>query len=102
MVSSILEAEGKNNKCIQSQYLSKKIIYIDIEKCIGCGLCSEICPFGLPKKALNGKFEIEQVELCVECSACQRNCPKDAIIMEEQKGCGCLWNVRNRKKANCC
>lgn len=73
-------------------------ILINTTLCNGCGLCGEICPFGLPHPNGSGKFEIKKPELCTECSACQRNCPTNAIIMQEQKGCGCLWDTRQRKK----
>ena len=73
-------------------------IYVNTTLCNGCGLCGEICPFGLPRPNNSGKFEIKKPELCTECSACQRNCPNNAIIMQEQKGCGCLWDARQRNK----
>lgn len=73
-------------------------ILVNTTLCNGCGLCGEICPFGLPQPNSSGKFEIKKPELCTECSACQRNCPTNAIIMQEQKGCGCLWDTRQRKK----
>ncbi|MFX1276863.1 MAG: 4Fe-4S binding protein [Promethearchaeota archaeon] len=82
-------------------------ILIDSTKCTGCGLCGELCPFGLPIPTNNGKFEIKKPELCTECSACQRNCPAQAIIMQERVGCGCLWDARKRlndkkNSCNCC
>ncbi|MFX1498222.1 MAG: ATP-binding protein [Promethearchaeota archaeon] len=73
-------------------------IFINKDLCNGCGLCGEICPFGLPKPIEDGKYEISNANLCTECSACKRNCPTKAIIMQEQPGCGCLWNVRSRVK----
>ena len=51
-----------------------------------------ICEKCLPK------YEIKHPELCTECSACFRNCPTQAIMMQEQKGCGCLWDARQRAK----
>jgi len=73
-------------------------IYIDFQKCTGCGYCEEICPFGLLKRDFTGKYRIINAEACTECSACKRNCPEQAIFMQEQKGCGCLWDTINRKK----
>ncbi|WP_371804650.1 ATP-binding protein [Candidatus Lokiarchaeum ossiferum] len=79
-------------------------IFIDLNKCIGCGMCDDVCPFGLPERNDLGKYEIFRVDLCTECSACKRNCPTQAIIMEERQGCGCLWDVKARKsgKDSCC
>ncbi len=73
-------------------------VWIDETKCSGCGTCKEVCPFGLPTKNLRGIFEVNRPKLCVQCSACQINCPSQAIIMQEQKGCGCLWDARGRVK----
>lgn len=81
---------------LQTQVLDIKIS-VDFEKCTGCGLCAEVCPFGLPQKDFTGKYTIKQDE-CTECSACKRNCPVQAIYLKEQKGCGCLWDTINRRK----
>ncbi len=87
--------------------LKSSRIYIKESICTGCGICGEVCPFGLPQLTSSGKFEITQSQLCVECSACKRNCPTKAIVLNEQKGCGCLWDARQRKKngkskSSCC
>ena len=94
--------ESKNNSCCSpasSPAQSDNIrILINQEICTGCGLCGEVCPFGLPQPIENGKYKISDVILCTECSACKRNCPVQAISMFEQKGCGCLWDARQRIK----
>ncbi|TXT65725.1 MAG: hypothetical protein BAJALOKI3v1_70027 [Promethearchaeota archaeon] len=102
----------KNNSCCDSSSVIEGFlknlnlkIAIDPSKCIGCGLCEEICPFGLLKEENDGTYNIGEPEKCTECSACERNCPTHAIIMQEQKGCGCLWDARKRSKKNnneCC
>jgi len=91
------ETEKKKSSCGVGE--GEILIFIDKSKCSGCGLCGEVCPFGLPNPDGSGKFEIKQHELCTECSACQRNCPEQAIVMNEVAGCGCLWDARSRKKA---
>ena len=73
-------------------------IFINENLCNKCGLCAEVCPFGLPQLTDSGKYDIKNPELCTECSACKRNCPVNAIIMNEKKGCGCLWNARAKAK----
>lgn len=73
-------------------------IFIDRNICTACGLCEEICPFGLPQQDADGKYTIKDAHLCTECSACKRNCPVHAIVLQEQQGCGCLWDARGRAK----
>ncbi len=87
------EIETKNNK-----NLGRIKISINLDKCTGCGLCGEVCPFGLPQQGSNKKFQIKNPHLCTECSACQRNCPTQAVELEEKIGCGCLWDARQRSK----
>lgn len=76
---------------------------IEKEKCIGCGMCSVVCPhrvFALT----NGKADIEDRDACMECGACSMNCPADAI--QVRKGVGCAAAVINaalgRKRSGCC
>jgi len=73
-------------------------IYINPSLCISCGICVEVCPFGLPERNSENKYEIPRPDLCTECSACSRNCPVEAVHLKEVKGCGCLWNVKARLK----
>lgn len=56
------------------------------EKCIGCSMCSIVCPHGVfcmeEKKAV-----MAARNLCMECGACMRNCPTGAISVEAGEGC---------------
>ncbi|HCW52492.1 MAG TPA: iron-sulfur protein [Clostridium sp.] len=55
---------------------------IDKSKCIGCGLCSSLCPMDnieiIDKKA-------EPKEKCTMCYRCISNCPKQAITLIGKK-----------------
>ena len=54
-------------------------IWIDPEKCTGCGLCEPVCPFGV----IEVVDDIAQVsEGCNLCGACVEACDYDAIIIE--------------------
>ncbi len=53
---------------------------IDKEKCIGCELCMELCPYQAIEKDEEGKLEVIKV-LCKGCGTCGASCPKRAITM---------------------
>ncbi len=60
-----------------------KEIYVDRDKCDGCGECVSVCPSGAIEVSF-GKAEIK--EGCVFCQACVEVCEKGAIsILEEKK-----------------
>ena len=54
-------------------------IWIDHDKCVGCGNCVPACPFGL-LELIEEKIQIK--EGCTFCSACQEVCDYDAILIE--------------------
>ena len=59
---------------------------LSIDKCIGCGRCTEVCPHGV--FAIAGrKAEIIEKNNCIECGACAMNCPVNAISVEASVGC---------------
>lgn len=71
-------------------------IFLIKEKCIGCGICVDICTYGaismidelhkltIEKKDKADKLAvIEEVE-CTLCGECVEPCPTDAILIEEE------------------
>lgn len=53
-------------------------LVIDQEKCVGCTLCTVVCPHAVfemrEKKAV-----IIDPDACMECGACVNNCPVHAL-----------------------
>ncbi len=84
--------------CSSSEPQEIPKIFIYPYLCNSCGICAEVCPFGLPQQGANKKYEISRPDLCTECSACMRNCTERAIMMQEVEGCGCLWDVKQKQK----
>jgi NAD-dependent dihydropyrimidine dehydrogenase PreA subunit len=80
-------------------------------RCVGCGLCSQVCPHGVfsapelapmtaaavaePRAGLLGArtarrkpvARLMHPENCMECGACQLNCPSGAIKVDSGVGC---------------
>lgn len=55
---------------------------IDQEKCIGCGICVDICPLQVLKQ--DQPKETPRVlygDECWHCNACVLDCPKTAISL---------------------
>ena len=76
---------------------------LDMEKCVGCGMCITVCPHAVFK--MNEKHAyIEERDACMECGACAKNCPAEAIRVKT--GVGCASAVINaalgRKSSACC
>ncbi|MCK4752564.1 MAG: 4Fe-4S binding protein [Planctomycetes bacterium] len=69
------------------RYLKNVItLELDIEKCIGCGRCAEVCPHTV-FEIENKKAKIIDYDACMECGACQLNCPTQAIKVKAGVGC---------------
>jgi len=54
-------------------------IQVDLDKCVGCGICVPVCPFDLIE-IIDEKAYIK--EGCTFCGACQEACDYDAILIE--------------------
>ncbi len=79
-------------------------LMLDQDKCIGCGMCTQVCPHEV--FAINStKAEIINKDACMECGACKMNCPVSAISVDA--GVGCAAAVINtalglKSSGGCC
>jgi NAD-dependent dihydropyrimidine dehydrogenase PreA subunit len=76
---------------MKHKYLSNiTTLFLLTEKCIGCGICTEVCPHGV-FMVNSGKAEIIDKNSCMECGACSKNCPASALTVNA--GVGCAYAV---------
>lgn len=62
----------------------RKIVWIDEEKCDGCGLCVPACAEGAIV-IREGKAKLVSEKFCDGLGACLGECPRDAISIEERE-----------------
>ena len=53
-------------------------LVLNQDECIGCGLCTEVCPHNVFELKKN-KAVIIDFNACMECGACVNNCPSNAL-----------------------
>lgn len=75
--------------------------YIDIDKCTGCALCSDVCPVEVPYDEYNAGIGSRKAayvpfpqavplravidkENCINCKACVKACERDAVELEQE------------------
>jgi electron transfer flavoprotein alpha subunit len=58
------------------------LLHVDKNKCIGCSICVQVCPFNAAK-LVDKKAEMN--ENCTLCGACEKACPVQAISIERRK-----------------
>ena len=64
--------------------ISPLVSQVDRERCIGCGLCTEVCAFGaIEQEPVEGKgFRAKNISAsCKGCGLCASSCPQQAIDM---------------------
>lgn len=56
----------------------------DYNKCIGCGMCSHVCPENIIEMINSGNKKKPQTnyDYCKGCGICANECPVKAINME--------------------
>ena len=66
----------------------ENVVSLDLqpEKCIGCGMCLQVCPHGVFAMR-EKKVMLLDKDHCMECGACMRNCPTHALTVEAGEGC---------------
>lgn len=74
----------------------------DPSKCIGCGLCVEVCPHNVFVMA-EGKARVVDKDRCMECGACELNCVPGALTVKQGVGCAAavIYGFLRGTEPNC-
>jgi NAD-dependent dihydropyrimidine dehydrogenase PreA subunit len=85
------------------KYLSSvSTLNIIPEKCVGCGLCVEVCPHGV-FELRESKAIITDKDKCMECGACANNCAFGALKVSKGVGCASaiIYSLLTGKPPKC-
>ena len=58
---------------------------IDLEKCIGCGTCKDVCSCDVIRIGEDGKPFIRYENECCLCLYCMEDCPVGAIYESPER-----------------
>ena len=61
---------------------AQDLFQLDKDKCVGCGICTEVCPRKIIKFTSNG---IQLEGNCEHCLACAQACPQNAITLRRER-----------------
>jgi len=71
---------------MKQKYIKNVVtLKLDIEKCVGCGLCVTVCPHNV-FAIENKKAIIVNKDNCIECGGCMNNCEPKAISVSQGVG----------------
>jgi NAD-dependent dihydropyrimidine dehydrogenase PreA subunit len=89
---------------MRQKYLKDVVtLTLDIDRCIGCGQCINVCPHQVFAMD-SDKVRIIDRDSCMECGACSINCPVAALAVNAGVGCAAaiIQGWLTGKEPSCC
>ena len=88
------EARAEAQRCLRCF----SNIQLDVDACVLCGLCVDVCPFDLISMVPAADFEpgamgtalLLDESTCIRCALCVERCPSKALSMATWYGVGVL------------
>jgi predicted Fe-Mo cluster-binding NifX family protein/ferredoxin len=76
-----LQKQQLNQRISQLENGRKTTASVNLQKCIGCGLCADVCPVGAIKV---NEHAVVNDSVCTCCGACVSACPNKAIEITQK------------------
>lgn len=69
----------KKKKCTAGKCTAFVNVYIDPQRCTGCGSCMEVCPVSCIEGLPGYIYMIEDID-CIRCEKCSEVCDEQAVV----------------------